>query len=683
MPDLSRRGALRLAAAVAGGLAVRPLWALVEPSWSLDLRAELPEWVSFRRASGASLADADGRIAVVGPSVPRRPLGRDGRPLGLLIEGKTVNLLPDAAAGGFVDAWRTTRQTAIEPAAGLPAPGRAGSVFRVHRPAPKPGCEAACEMPGSESLCGCVASVWLRSVSGRGGWPIGVIDAARGSRVRAVVALGEGWRRVWLPLWPQDGHRGVKRFAVLLNTPTPVSGRPLPINWGVDNDGEALPMLGEALVWGAQAEAGLDASSWVPLGQASREADELSFEAARLSGAEGCLTFRLPEGGLRGATLIDVPGPGGLRLGYSRSGALEARVGAVELRSPASDLASKVVGLEWSRSGLRLLTADPADRLAERAATRKVPPALAPEGRARLGADDDGGRPLNRVLARVDYRPGKSRVAGTKTAAVSFSIPRHTLAFADDFDDADLDRINEQATGGSERAPAWRSRYRHGRAQAINGEKQIYVDPAFAGTGSEPLGLQPFSIAGGVLSIRALPLDAGRSERLWGIRYASGCITSELTHWQTYGYFELRARLPAGRGFWPAFWLLPKRVAWPPEIDILEGSGARPFGVHCGVIEKPRGVPGGGRGQWIDGLIDTTDGFHVYALEWRPDDLLFFVDGRQVFRHGAHGIHEDLYLLVNLALGSKDPNWIPDPDASTDFSQALQVDYVRAYRRAH
>lgn len=677
---VSRRQALRLGAVTAGGLLVPAFPVFADSGWAVDLRREeVPSWLNFRRGSPGSLSGALGELESVAADRPRWVSGPEGRRLGLLVEGRSANPLPPASSN--VPGWRARQQVKIVAAPEFSGPGREGVVLRIHRPEAKPGSEASCEVPGSADWRGCVGSVWLRSVSGKGGWPLGLIDGSRGSRSRTVVALDERWRRVSVCLWPQATHLGLKRFAVLLNTPP--SRYPAPVNWGAENDGESLPLLDEALFWGAQVERGLAASSWMPAGSAAREADELWLPGSRLRAEEGSLSFHLPNGGSRNAVLIEGPASAEFYLGYTPSGMLEARIGGLALRSTLADLGARSVRLDWGGNGLRLSAAGPGEPLIERAARPEAPAALAFSGSLRIGASQDGTRSLNQVLGAVEFQPGVSAAPTARSLAVSFAIPRHQLSFEDHFNDPGVERINEQASGGREGAPAWRSRYRHERSRLINGEKQIYVDPAYAGSGPAALGLQPFSIRDSVLSIRAQALEPAVSEQLWGARYASGCITSEFTHWQTYGYFEMRARLPLGRGFWPAFWLLPKRVAWPPEIDVLEGSGARPFGVHCGVIEKPRGVPDGAHGQWIDGLVDTTDGFHVYALEWRPDDLLFFVDGQRVFRKGAHYIHEDLYLLVNLALGSKDPNWIPDPDQSTDFSQTLQVDYVRAFRRSH
>jgi beta-glucanase (GH16 family) len=285
------------------------------------------------------------------------------------------------------------------------------------------------------------------------------------------------------------------------------------------------------------------------------------------------------------------------------------------------------------------------------------------------------------MAAGTDGRGAPQRPPA-ESADTTNSVPAgYRLRFNDEFDDDDVGRINETAAGGRAGAPAWRSRYRHARATVINGEKQIYVDAAYAGrSGNAALGLQPFSIADGVLTISASIVDPALAAEVAPQRYLSGCITSELTFWQQYGYFEIRARMPPGRGFWPAFWLLPKSGTWPPEIDVVEASGARPRGVHLGVIEKPihKKRPGS---RWVDNVVDTTDGFHTYGVEWTAEDVAFFIDGQLQFRSGSHHLHEPMYLLANLAVGSHDAGWIPNPDATTPWPGRLLIDHIRVYAR--
>ncbi len=279
---------------------------------------------------------------------------------------------------------------------------------------------------------------------------------------------------------------------------------------------------------------------------------------------------------------------------------------------------------------------------------------------------------LGSVGAAMPGRPARADADG-------FVPSGYRLVFGDEFDDPDVSRINENAVGGRPGAPAWRSRYRHDRFTIINEEKQIYVDPAFKGTADHSLGVQPFSIKNSVLTIEANRADPVRVQPfVHGIAYTSGCITSELTSWRTYGYYEMRARLPLGKGFFPAFWLLPKRVVWPPEIDVFEASGVRPKSVHIGLI-------GSGPGQsgdiWVNDVVSIGDGFHVYGLEWTRDAIVWFLDGHEVWRR-QNFINEDMYVLANLALGNRDPNFIPNPDASTPLPGRFGIDYIRVYARA-
>lgn len=256
-----------------------------------------------------------------------------------------------------------------------------------------------------------------------------------------------------------------------------------------------------------------------------------------------------------------------------------------------------------------------------------------------------------------------------------FAPPGAVLVFHDEFTDPDVSRINENATGGRPDAPAWRSRYRQDRFTVINQEKQIYMDPTFHGTAHQPLGVQPFSIANGILTISANRADPAQVQPyLHNFAYTSGCITSELTHWQTYGYYEMRAKLPAGRGFWPAFWLLPKAPHWPPEIDVFEAFGHLPTQFHVGCIDRPNHAPG----QWIKGVVNTTTDFHTYGLNWTPETMTWSVDGQQVWQTPTL-IREDMYVLANLAVGSHDPNYVPNPDATTPFPGQFQIDYIRVF----
>jgi beta-glucanase (GH16 family) len=208
-----------------------------------------------------------------------------------------------------------------------------------------------------------------------------------------------------------------------------------------------------------------------------------------------------------------------------------------------------------------------------------------------------------------------------------------------------------------------------------NGEKQLYVDAAFKGQAASPLGLDPFAVRDGVLTITARPLPASVSAKAWNYGYGSGLITTKPSFAQTYGWFEMRARLPRGKGLWPAFWLARKDGAWPPELDVMEMLGDRPGRIYTTVHSKASG-----RHERTGGPVDvpdTSEGFHTYGVKWTPATISWFVDRTKVFEAPTPAdMHKPMYLLANLAVGGK---WPGDPDPSTRFPAEMQIDYIRAY----
>lgn len=204
-----------------------------------------------------------------------------------------------------------------------------------------------------------------------------------------------------------------------------------------------------------------------------------------------------------------------------------------------------------------------------------------------------------------------------------------------------------------------------------NGELQLYVDPRFSGAGSSPLGLDPFDLHDGEVDIVADRAPDALTPQLWNYRYTSGLLTTRHSFAQTYGYFEVRAKLPAGKGLWPAFWLLPADGSWPPEIDVFEQLGREPHrfyvSIHAHGVNSttPIDVP------------DTTDGFHKYGVLWDPEHITYYFDERQVQQLDTPpDMNKPMYILLNLAVGG---NWAQAPDPSTPFPARMSVDYVRAY----
>lgn len=268
---------------------------------------------------------------------------------------------------------------------------------------------------------------------------------------------------------------------------------------------------------------------------------------------------------------------------------------------------------------------------------------------------------------------------GIESKRAPFVMPsRYRATFADDFSNADMTRFSEQGRKSAGDAPAWRTRYRHPRKDIINQEKQIYVDPLYAGTSDTALGINPFAIKDSVLTITAERTPEQHRSVLYQQAYTSGCITTERSFAQQYGYFEIRARIPLGRGLWPSFWMMPVRDAWPPEIDVFEASGSRPGKMHFAVRD-----PGDKKGWGSDWLTVNrpANGWQTFACEWTAEKLTFIVDGLSYWSVKGHEIHEPMYLLANLALGSHDSGWIPNPDETTPLPARFEIDYIRAFSR--
>jgi beta-glucanase (GH16 family) len=158
------------------------------------------------------------------------------------------------------------------------------------------------------------------------------------------------------------------------------------------------------------------------------------------------------------------------------------------------------------------------------------------------------------------------------------------------------------------------------------------------------------------------------------LTYTSGLITTQESFAQLYGFFEMRAKSPAGRGFWPAFWLLPTDMTWPPEIDVLEVHGQAPDTIYTNVHSKS----GGGNFKPHAVGVDTSRGFHTYAVSWRPDEIRWYFDGCEIARTATPAdARKPMYIVACLAVGG--PGSWPGP-ADGASSATWAIDYIRAYQ---
>lgn len=151
-------------------------------------------------------------------------------------------------------------------------------------------------------------------------------------------------------------------------------------------------------------------------------------------------------------------------------------------------------------------------------------------------------------------------------------------------------------------------------------------------------------------------------------QYHYSCGWAWTKKWFKYGYFEMRAQYPKGRGQWPAWWML--KQGWPPEIDIAEYRGT-PLGYMTEAFYW---------GQWSTTLLHVSDGWdfsawHTYGLRWGPGYLIWYVDGKiEKYYYGDQVPTDSMYVIFSAGLDGS------SADSSTGFPNYYKIDYFRYYR---
>jgi beta-glucanase (GH16 family) len=156
---------------------------------------------------------------------------------------------------------------------------------------------------------------------------------------------------------------------------------------------------------------------------------------------------------------------------------------------------------------------------------------------------------------------------------------------------------------------------------------------------------------------------------------------------QRYGYFEIEAKLPKGKGVWPAFWLFNQIGNRRPEIDIMEAypGGEAPWGgpgadgVPVPLMYAPVVWSNGGERAGY-GKIATPDlsaGFHRYGVKWEPNRVTFYFDGREGYSLDV-AVSDPMYMILDVWYGSASGS----TDASTPAGEgnALEVNYIKAWQ---
>lgn len=229
----------------------------------------------------------------------------------------------------------------------------------------------------------------------------------------------------------------------------------------------------------------------------------------------------------------------------------------------------------------------------------------------------------------------------------------YRLTFQEEFDSW------SHRAGADGRDGRWRTRMHWGDgSRKTMQDRQAFLDGALPDRGANP-----FTLEDGVLRITAR-WRPDLAPQLGGREFVSGVITTQGGFAQAYGLFEARMRLSDWRGGFPAFWLLPADLSWPPEIDVMEQRGQVADQVHQ-------------MGQATH--VDTRD-WHVYAVEWTPERLAWMVDGKLTHVVRNHNQHRPMFMVIDYGLGS----WAGAPARPAEPGAPaghIEIDWVRAYAR--
>lgn len=283
------------------------------------------------------------------------------------------------------------------------------------------------------------------------------------------------------------------------------------------------------------------------------------------------------------------------------------------------------------------------------------------------------------TVRRNDVAASTVRVVSAPAAA---QVQRYGIAPARPFlpltvnDDAGLlfcdefNTLNLRSAGGTwDTSYFWQGKP---NGSTFPDEQQWYLDADFGPTQS----VRTLEPANGLLSVTARRTPPAIADYTEGHPYVSGVITSGRTFKQTFGYFEMRAMLPAGQGLWPAFWLVPGDMTASHEIDVMEAIGSDPRHVHTTFHQ----FVGGHRQQTkVTEVADMTKGYHLFGADWQADKITWYFDRKPVFSVATPAdLHKPMFMIANLAAGGGMPGPV---GADTVLPASMKIDYIRVYAR--
>ncbi|HEV7332277.1 MAG TPA: family 16 glycosylhydrolase [Flavisolibacter sp.] len=232
---------------------------------------------------------------------------------------------------------------------------------------------------------------------------------------------------------------------------------------------------------------------------------------------------------------------------------------------------------------------------------------------------------------------------------------------------------NDEFSGNTLNAATWNYEIGNGSGGWGNNELEYYTNST-----------KNVFVSNGNLVIEA------RKEAISGFQYSSARITTQNKKSFTFGRVDIRAKLPRGKGVWPALWMLGNNittVGWPAcgEIDIMELLGQEPsksYGyLHYGASVASHASRGN---SYTLNTGTFYEQFHVFSMEWKQDQIKLFVDNnlfltvnKSDVAPAPYPFNSPFFFIFNVAVGG---NWPGSPDASTTFPQRMIVDYVRVYQ---
>jgi beta-glucanase (GH16 family) len=235
-------------------------------------------------------------------------------------------------------------------------------------------------------------------------------------------------------------------------------------------------------------------------------------------------------------------------------------------------------------------------------------------------------------------RARTSTTATTRTNNPDGPKGRWQLVFSDHFTGTTLNTAN------------WSTCYYWGCTDGGNNELEWYE-------------ASQVTVHNGTVSLTVVP------ERTNGKKYVSGMLSSYGKFSYLYGYAQIVAKLPVGRGLWSAFWFEPENGTWPPEVDIVENwaqSHGVSFYVHFGSANHYDTS-----NMWVP---TASSAFHTYGVDWEPGSIAWYVDGFLVSRV-ARSITQPEYLVANLAVNGKLP-----PNSAVRFPQSLVIRSINVWQ---